>query len=107
MGDITDLANLTWAALKWPPTLALLLATGVIQFAKRLGAKGRVTLLVALLGGQLFAQMAFWRERGWGADVMADAFLAGFVASVLAVGGHQTLRALAGGSWERAPPSVE
>jgi len=98
---------LTWTVLTSPAGIAALLAAGIIPLAKRLGAEGRATILVALLGGQLLAQAAFWRERGISADGFADGFLVGLIAAILAVGGHQTVRAVRGGSWGATPPAPD
>jgi len=84
------LTELTWSALTSAVVLTGLLV-GLIELAKLLpwvNSSPRI-FLVGFALGQLFAQVAFWHEVSpWTGKVVADAFLAGFLASVAAIGAH-------------------
>ena len=71
----------------------------VVEVSKRLKivSGARAVALTALLLGQVFAQVAFWRCSGWSAQNVTDAGLVGFVGALVAVGGHTVVRKLANG----------
>jgi len=85
-----DLTTLTWESLTGTGVLVVLLLA-VIELAKRgkLIAGTREIYLFGLGCGQVLAQVAFWRSsEQWSAKIATDAALVGFLAAVLALGGH-------------------
>jgi len=105
-----DLTTLTWESLTGTGVLVVVLLI-VIELAKRgkLIAGTREIYLFGLAAGQALAQIAFWRCRSpWSAQVVADAGLVGFLAAVLALGGHTMAQRLIeqrnGNGAARPPP---
>lgn len=85
-----DLTTITWESLTSTGILVVVLLA-VIELAKRgkLIAGTRAIYLFGFVVGQALAQVAFWRCRPqWTPQVIADATLVGFLAAILALGGH-------------------
>jgi len=96
-----DFATITWADLKGPGVLVLLILA-VLELLKRAKwIRGtRAIYLTGFLLAQVVAQVAFWRDCSeWTAHVAADAALVGFLSAILALGGHTMVQ-----KWQSARP---
>lgn len=107
---VPDLTSLTWESLTGTGVLVVVLLV-VIELAKRgrLIAGTRAIYLFGFAAGQVLAQVAFWRCRSpWSAQVLADAALVGFLAALLALGGHTMAQRLIeqrnGAATNKPPP---